>query len=247
MKRALAAAAGFALVGGLAVGAQLPTATAAPPAPKALAQSAAQSLVTSRPAALHASADDQFVQHPTLSGPGGLQYVPYDRTYKGLPVYGGDFVVVTNSAGQVQNTTVAQTSAINVSTTAKVTAAQAESIARAQAGSNVVDSVSAAKQTVLAVGTPRLAWETVVASHHGVEPSMLHVFVDATSGAVAYKYDQVADGNGTAAVNGPNPVHLDTTSSGSTYSLSRPGMSGDFIRWKDEVHGTSCLVSEGAA
>jgi len=225
MKRALAAAAGFALVGGLAVAAQVPTATAAPPAPKApkaLAQSAAQSLVANRPAALHASADDQFVQHAALSGPGGLQYVPYDRTYKGLPVYGGDFVVVTNAAGQVQNTTVAQTSAINVSTTAKLTAAQAQSIARAQAGSNTVDSVSAAKQTVLAVGAPRLAWETVVASHHGVQPSKLHVFVDATSGAVAYKYDQVADGNGTGAINGPNPVHLDTSSSGGTFSMTDP-------------------------
>jgi Zn-dependent metalloprotease len=122
----------------------------------------------------------------------------------------------------VLNTTVAQTSAINVSTTAKVSAGQAQSIARAQAGSNTVDSVSAAKQTVLSIGAPRLAWETVVASHHGVEPSKLHVFVDATSGAVAYKYDQVADGNGTGAINGPNPVHLDTSSSGGTFSMTDP-------------------------
>ena len=222
MKRALVLGTAVALVGGLAVSVQAPGAGAAPPSPHALAQSAAQGLVAARPAALHASADDQFVQHPALSGPGGLQYVPYDRTYKGLPVYGGDFVVVTNSAGQVQSTSVQQTSTINVSTTAKVTAGQAQSIARTQAGSNTVDSVSAAKQTVLAIGTPRLAWETVVASHHGVEPSKLHVFVDATTGAVAYKYDQVADGNGTAAYNGPNPVHLDTTQSGSTFSMKDP-------------------------
>jgi Zn-dependent metalloprotease len=221
MKRALVAATVSVLVGGLAIAAQQP-AHAAPPTPQALAVSAAQTLVANRPASLHASAEDQFVQHATLTGRGGLQYVPYDRTYKGLPVYGGDFVVMTNSAGAVQNLSVQQTATINVSTTAKVAAGQAASTARTQAGSNTIDSVSTAQQTVLAIGTPRLAWEVVVVSHHGVEPSIKHVFVDANSGAVAYSYDKVADGNGTAAINGPNPVHLDTTLSGSTYSLKDP-------------------------
>ena len=51
--------------------------------------------------------DEAFVQHPVISS-AGLQYIPYDRTYKGLPVKGGDFVVVTDSAGQVRYTSVAQ-------------------------------------------------------------------------------------------------------------------------------------------
>jgi hypothetical protein len=28
-------------------------------------------------------------------------------------------------------------------------------------------------------------------------------------------------------------------------NLSRPGLSGDFIRWKDEVHGTSVVLPVG--
>nr|WP_308129013.1 hypothetical protein [Actinoplanes polyasparticus] len=37
-------------------------------------------------------------------------YAAYDRTYKGLPVKGGDFVVVTDDAGQTRYTSVAQSS-----------------------------------------------------------------------------------------------------------------------------------------
>ena len=29
--------------------------------------------------------------------------------------------------------------------------------------------------------------------------------------------------------------------------LNRPGVSGEFIRWKDDLHGTSLVVSGGAA
>ena len=58
------------------------------------------------PAQLHAAAGDSFVHRPVITSKQGLQYVPYERTYKGLRVYGGDFVVVTDKAGQVLSTAV---------------------------------------------------------------------------------------------------------------------------------------------
>ena len=79
----------------------------APAAPSVLAANTAAQLVNSRAAVLHASPNDAFIAHSVVSTREGLQYVPYDRTYKGLPVYGGDFVVVTNAAGQVLSTAVA--------------------------------------------------------------------------------------------------------------------------------------------
>ncbi|MGI8665841.1 MAG: M4 family metallopeptidase, partial [Jatrophihabitans sp.] len=93
------------------------TATAAAPSAQPLAASAlaantAANVVSSRPAFLHASANDAFVAHPVVSVPQGLQYVSYDRTYKGLPVIGGDFVLVTNAAGQLQSSAVQQTATI---------------------------------------------------------------------------------------------------------------------------------------
>ena len=76
-----------------------------------LAATKADALVASRPSYLHASATTRS------SAAGGLlgracNYVPYERTYKGLPVRGGDFVVVTDAAGRTTFTSVAQTSPI---------------------------------------------------------------------------------------------------------------------------------------
>jgi Zn-dependent metalloprotease len=206
-------------------------ATAAPPkaqplAATALAAQTAANLVASRASLLHASPNDAFIAHPVISTPEGLQYVPYDRTYKGLPVFGGDFVIVTDRAGQVQSTAVQQASTINLSTTAVQTAAQAVQVARAHAALATVDSVSAARETVLAISTPKLAWETVVSSHTGTTLSKLHVFTDAATGKVLYSYDGVRQGDGTAHYNGPSPVHIDTTHSGSTYTMTDPTRSG---------------------
>ena len=83
----------------LAVAAVTPPAADAAPQDEAVASAAR--LVESRPAALHASVADAFVRHAVISTPQGLQYVPYDRTYEGLPVLGGDFVVVTDADGRV--------------------------------------------------------------------------------------------------------------------------------------------------
>jgi Zn-dependent metalloprotease len=199
---------------------------AQPLAATALAAQTAANLVASRASLLHASPHDAFIAHPVISTPEGLQYVPYDRTYKGLPVFGGDFVIVTNKVGQVQSTAVQQASAINLSTTAVQTAAQAAQVARAHAALAEVDSVSAARQTVLAISTPKLAWETVVSSHTGATLSKLHVFTDAATGKVLYSYDGVRQGDGTAHYNGPSPVHIDTTHSGSTYTMTDPTRSG---------------------
>src|SRR4051812_33249287 len=127
----------------------------------AMAVNAAQSLVASRPAALHASSDDAFTQQNIISSTNGLKYVPYQRTYKGLPVVGGDFVVATNATGQVVATSVAQDATIALaSTTPKLTSAQAQAVARGQLSK--VDSVGAAQLVTYALGTPTLAWQSTV-------------------------------------------------------------------------------------
>jgi Zn-dependent metalloprotease len=200
-----------------------------PPAPHPSAAQAAAAFVASRPAQLHASASDGYVAHPVISTPDGLQYVPYDRTYKGLPVYGGDFVVVTNAAGQLLSTSVAQSAAINLaSITPARSAASAAATARGKAAGRSVDAVSAGRQVVFALGnTPRLAWENVVTSHTGDLPSKLHVFTDANTGAVLYSYDEVREGTGTAAYNGPNPVTISTSHpTSTTWNMTDPTRSG---------------------
>jgi Zn-dependent metalloprotease len=187
---------------------------------RSLAASAADALVASHAAALHASANDSFTSHGVTSFR-DLQYVSYDRTYKGLPVVGGDFVVVTNSTGQVLSTSVAQDQTINLaSTTATISKAKAESVARTQLSS--VDSVSGTQLVVFALGTPKLAWQTTVTGRDAEGASRQTIVVDAATGAVLHSQEHVMHGTGTAAWNGPNPVTLQTTQSGSNFLLRDP-------------------------
>src|SRR5919198_749529 len=133
MKRALVACAALAagtLVAGTVAGVNLASADPGPSAPS-LAASSAKTLVAGHPANLHASSHDEFTQHKVISGQGGMQFVPYTRTYKDLPVVGGDFVVVTDSSGHVTYTSVAQTKAIGeLGTTPKLSADRAGDFSR---------------------------------------------------------------------------------------------------------------------
>ncbi|MDX6264458.1 MAG: hypothetical protein QOH84_6146 [Kribbellaceae bacterium] len=200
---------------------------APPPRPtqaqsKAFAAKTATSLVAARPVALHAGKGDSFIAKPVISEPSGLQYVPYERTFKGLPVVGGDFVVVTDADGAVKATSVSQTTAIpDLATKAGISAATAKATATKQ-----LKSVTSSTTPTLAVyalgGTPKLAWQSRVTGRNGQEPSSLSVYVDAASGKVLGTKEHVMAGNGTAAYSGPSPVHLDTTLSGSTYSMRDP-------------------------
>ncbi|GAB2484734.1 M4 family metallopeptidase [Streptosporangium sandarakinum] len=228
MKRSVA----FALVASassLAVALSAPSAGAvgltaqAPPAasPDTPAQ-AADRLVESEPAILRASPKDRFLRHSALATKDGLNYVAYERTYAGLPVYGGDFVVVTNATGGVLSTSVAQTEPLSVSTTPKIDAAKAAEIARTQISDPA--EVAAPKLSVMAQGRGRLAYEVLVTGADRGRESKMRVFVDAVTGEVAEKSDVVRDGSGASYYNGP--VTIGTSGSGTSYSMTDPARPG---------------------
>ncbi|BFU43119.1 M4 family metallopeptidase [Krasilnikovia sp. MM14-A1004] len=185
------------------------------------AAKAASELVASRPQLLHATSDDAFVQRPVISS-GGLQFVPYDRTYKGLPVIGGDFVVVTDNAGKTKYTSVGQSQAIgNLTVTPKLTEAAALAVAKREL--KTVSTVEGTKLVVLTTeGAPALAWESTLRGTSAEGPSRLTVDVNALTGKVLSTREHVTDatGTGTGWINGS--VSLNTTQSGSTYSLKDP-------------------------
>jgi Zn-dependent metalloprotease len=202
---------------------------------KSLAAQSAARLIGANAAGLHISTGDAFVRHPVISSKEGLQYVPYDRTHKGLPVYGGDFVVVTDATGQVLSTTVTQTAPIKLASISAAVGADAAAATARGRQKAAVDSVSATHLVVYALaGTPRLSWESVVAGHRGTVPSRLHVFVDATSGAVLHSYDEVAYGSGNAAINGGS-VTIQTSDSGTSFSMTDSTRAG--ISCRNETGG----------
>jgi Zn-dependent metalloprotease len=204
------------------------TAQAATPKPspaqsRALAARSAQDLVARRAAALHASSYDRFVARPAISGTGGAQYVPYERTYKNVPVVGGDFVVVTDAGGNVTATSVAQGRTIPaLSISPAVSAATATATARSTL--TTVDTAYTPQLVVHALGTPRLAWHVKVAGTKAGRISAQDVYVDAQRGTLISATELISSGTGTGAYNGPNPLALNTTLSGGTYSLKNPAV-----------------------
>jgi Zn-dependent metalloprotease len=184
-----------------------------------LAASGAAALVASRPAFLHASAGDQFVQQKVISS-AGMNYVPYSRTYKGLPVIGGDFVIATNSAGQVVANSVAQDRAIgNLAISPKLTSAQAVAAASKQLKS--VSSVESTTLVVYALGSSaRLAWESTIRGTSAEGVSRLSVYVDALTGKVLNTREHVMNGTGNGGWEGS--VTISTRSSGGTFTMSDP-------------------------
>ncbi|MGX6600542.1 M4 family metallopeptidase [Micromonosporaceae bacterium Da 78-11] len=189
-----------------------------------LAATSAATLVAGRPAALHAGADDAFVQRAVISAD-GLQYIPYDRLYKGLAVRGGDFVVVTDSAGQTKYTSVAQTSPITgLSVTPALTAARGAALAKGELAT--VRNVEGTTLVVVAAEgkAPALAWETVLNGTDAEGVSRLTVDVDASTGKVLRTQEHVIDATGTGKGWIAGTVSLNTTLSGSTYSLKDPSV-----------------------
>lgn len=212
--------------------------------PTAVAERAADSasaLVARRPSVLRASTAEAFVQRPVITSD-NLQYVPFDRTYKGLPVIGGDFVVVTDQSGQHQFTSVAQSRSIGeLSVTPKLSAADTVPLAKAEL--KTVTNVEGTRLVVVNTdgSAPALAWESIVngtrIDEHGEENvSRLTVDVDATTGAVLRTYENVthATGTGTGWIVGS--VSLNTTQSGSTYTLRDPSMTS--LSCQDSANNT---------
>ncbi|MFD9417363.1 M28 family peptidase [Streptomyces goshikiensis] len=157
----------------------------------------------------------------------GLYSVAYERSYRGLPVVGGDAVVLADGEGKVRALQSASAQVIDVATTPTVTAKTAEATSRGELAK--VDKVLDSRLVVrLKDDRQVLAWETVLAGRTTTAPSKLHVFVDARTGKVVDRHDEVVAGTGTSKWNGPNPLTVDTTAASGTYSLrdpNRPGLS----------------------
>ncbi|WP_323748027.1 M4 family metallopeptidase [Catenulispora rubra] len=199
---------------------------ASPAAIQALAARSADALVATHPAFLMATAHDQFQRQQVVSAQ-GTQYVPYLRTYSGLPVVGGDFVIVTDSAGHTVFHSVAQQHPIGtLSTTPKLSSSKGAAVAKHQL--KKVSKVGPTKLVVFALGSgpAALAWETTVDGIGSDGVSRLSVDVDATTGRVLHTQEHVTEGTANAVWNGPEPLSIDTTNSGGTYSLQAPDVSG---------------------
>ncbi|GIE82469.1 zinc metalloprotease [Actinoplanes philippinensis] len=227
MKKTLALAGVTALVGSALVATAAST-SAAPPQPKppteAQAVSRSDGLISTRPAAIAAAGGESYTAYRTKVDADGDAHVRYTRTYQGLRVYGGDFVVHTDATGKLTGTSVGLAAPLTLATTPKVSSAKALKAAKARFEGTPTATDQPELFVDASTGRGRLAWETVVRgwAPDKQTPSRLHVITDAITGAHIGEYDEIESIAGTGASVYSGSVAVETTLSGSTYSLIDP-------------------------
>jgi zinc metalloprotease ZmpA len=230
---------------------QASAATPTPPAsPKATSTIAAHALtaVASHTAAVHGGAGQTFGVTEVLADSNGVTHTRMARTYRNLPVLGGEFIVHQDATGAWLGVDQSLTRTPDVSTTPSVSAASASAAAAKATHETVQGAPALVVET--RTGTPRLAWQVQTSGRQADgTPSLKAVTVDASNATVLLAAEQVATllapadaakaqrsgghktpggtavtpkvaGDGRSLYSGTVP--LQTTQSGSTYQLKDP-------------------------
>ncbi|MGW1538697.1 M4 family metallopeptidase [Streptomyces sp. NPDC002309] len=185
----------------------------------------------------------------------GTQHVRYDRTYRQLPVLGGDFVVHLAPDGSYRGASRATRRPLSLpSVTPLLSAPKAADHAvgslRATRLGEALKRLTAKPELVVDAlhGAPRLAWRTEAVALDGQgNPVARTVLTDARSGTQIDAWDTLesASGKGRSLYGGTVP--LVTTAEGSSYRLTDPTRggtyTGDAANRSDLCFlGTLCLV-----
>ncbi|MFJ8444182.1 M4 family metallopeptidase [Kitasatospora griseola] len=186
--------------------------------------------------ALGLGPDERLVAKDVLVDNDGARHVRYDRTYRGLPVLGGDLVVHRAKNGRITSTSWAHQGAIQVAGVTPSLSTQDASKAAERSAKHVkqarTTNLDTSKLVVWAAAgkAPVLAYRaTVTGAGEAGANSQEAVLLDANTGAVldSYQLEQGVSGTG----NGVNvgQVTLETSQSGSGYTLT------------DALHGSTIV------
>ncbi|ANB06284.1 peptidase [Streptomyces ambofaciens] len=228
------------------------------PTPAETLDNAAAALAEHAPSLAPNAAQDTRVRDVVVDGD-GARHVRYDRTYRGLPVLGGDFVVHLAPDGDWRGADRATRAPIALPTvTPRLAAPEAADLAanvlRAAEPDELLRKLTARPELVVDAlhGAPRLAWRTDAAALDSLgNPVARTVLTDAGTGARIDAWDTVesVSGDGKSLYGGTVP--LETTRSGSAYQLkdgTRGGTyTGDAAQQTDLCLLTLCLVRAPSA
>ncbi|WP_020136317.1 M4 family metallopeptidase [Streptomyces sp. 351MFTsu5.1] len=225
--RRLATAGVAATAATLLAAALSPAAGAAERPTRATALDNAASVLADQASALGLTSAQRTKVRDVIVDPDGTQHVRYDRTYRQLPVLGGDFVVHLAPDGAYRSSSRATRSAISLSSVTPALSAPkaADLAANALKAANLGETLkklTAKPQLVVDAlhGAPKLAWRTNAAAQDSLgNPVARTVLTDARTGAQIDAWDSIeqAAGDGKSLYSGT--VALNTTQSGSTYQL----------------------------
>ncbi|GAB7046904.1 M4 family metallopeptidase [Catenuloplanes indicus] len=240
MRSALALAGVTLLAGsGLAV---VATSASAAPAPDPSA-GASRALVT-HAAAIKGSARDRYTVYSSKTDRTGGAVVRYTRTYAGLRVSGGDVIIRTDARGDYTGSSAGLAAPLTLGTTPAVTAGRAKQAAIDAFEGTVRETAAPELFVDASDGTGRLAWETVLTGFgaDGQTPSRLHVITDARTGAGIRSFDEfkTVTGEGHGVYSGE--VEIDTTQSGSTFSMIDPERGNGRTCDMNNTTGGTCVT-----
>ncbi|MFJ5924569.1 M4 family metallopeptidase [Kitasatospora sp. NPDC092948] len=199
----------------------------------ALDQAGKEAAATAK--ALGLGPDERLLPKDVLVDNDGARHVRYDRTYRGLPVVGGDLVVHRAKNGKITSTTWAHDGALKVAGVTPALSTQDASKAAERGAKHVkqarTTNLDTSNLVVWAVGkVPVLAYRsTVTGAGEAGANTREAVLVDAASGAVLDTYEVNPEISGTG--NGVNvgQVTLETSQGGSGYTLT------------DALHGSTVV------
>ncbi|MFC8430166.1 M4 family metallopeptidase [Streptomyces sp. NPDC057253] len=251
--RRLATAGVAATAATLLAAALSPAAGAADRPTRATALEHATSALADHAAALGLTSAQRTKVRDVIVDPDGTQHVRYDRTYRQLPVLGGDFVVHLAPDGAYRSSSRATRNAISLSSVTPALSAPkaADLAANALKAANLGETLkklTAKPQLVVDAlhGAPKLAWQTDAAAQDSLgNPVARTVLTDARTGAQIDAWDSIeqAAGDGKSLYGGT--VALNTTQSGSTYQLKDPTRgntyTGDAANKTDLCFLTICI------
>ncbi|MFI6261187.1 M4 family metallopeptidase [Micromonospora sp. NPDC051006] len=220
MKRSIAAVSAALLASGALTCVATAANAAAPTAP-ATGPTGAAAILRADPGAVKGTTAESYQVHSSKVDASGAAHTRYTRSYRGLRVYGGDFVIHTTPSGGYAGSSVGLSAPLTLGTTAKVSAASATKAARARFSGKITSTRAPELFVDASSGTGRLAWETVLSGWlpDGQTPSRLHVITDATTGAVVGSFDEIETVAGTGNSLHSGSVSIETTSAGSTYLM----------------------------
>jgi Zn-dependent metalloprotease len=214
------------------LGAQAPSASAGPQAARGADTSkvvaGAVTALRQHSSEPRLTEDQSFRATDTVLDRTGATHVRMDRTYRGLPVLGGDLVVHQDANGAWAGVSRTLTAPLRLSTTPRLTRATAKDraleVTKATKGISGLVAKGSPRLVVDTIGhRPRLAWAVTTGGRHADgTPSRMTSYVDARTGRVLRREEgiETVDGSGQSLYSGTVPLKV--TQSGSTYQLKDP-------------------------
>ena len=181
--------------------------------------SRAARLLSGHAALARASVEDRFAARGTIVDADGTEHVRFDRTYRGLPVIGGD-VVVHSRNGQLRSLTVSQPKALSLPVRPTLSAGDALVMAGGDFGSDFTGVPQRALVVYARQGAPRLAWQVRMSN----DRADITYIVDAHTAGLLDRWSnrETASAAGTAKTLYSGDVALTTNSVVGGYDLQDP-------------------------